>query len=436
MGISYTLLMGPSEESVNRIKRRMTKQAFSRSKEEPVILLEGPRSTGKSTLIRALAEEFNTQALDFDNPATREDAGRDPEFFTQNDKPDVPILIDEYQRVPAILDAIKTRMNQSSHSGQFVITGSTRHDALAGSVQALTGRIHRMMIYPFAQSEMEKTSPDLISRIITDADEAIYKERNKPATETRESYIKRIVKGGFPLAVTRSDTARNRWFDDYVRQTIERDIPGIAKIRNKHGLSVLLRKLAAQTAQILNLEKISSSAAIDIATTRDYLQLLQDVFMAYELPAWGRTLGSRIAAKPKINILDSGIAARLMGLTPDKLGAKEPTALSEFGHLLETFVISEVLKELSWLDDTFLTGHWHTHDNKEVDFVIELLDGSVYGFEIKSAGLATGDCFDGLRSLRNFAGNSFKAGFLFYTGKSAFKFDDRLFALPIAKLWE
>ncbi|GHV93835.1 hypothetical protein AGMMS50293_01550 [Spirochaetia bacterium] len=240
-----------------------------------------------------------------------------------------------------------------------------------------------MMIYPFAQSEMEETAPDLISRIIIDADAVIQKEKNKPSTETREGYINRIVQGGFPLAVIRSGQVRNRWFDDCIRQTIERDIPGITKIRNKRGLSVLLRKLAAQTAQILKLEKISSSAAIDIATTRDYLQLLQDVFMVYELPAWGRTLGSRVAAKSKINILDSGIAARLVGLTAEKLGTKDPSALSELGHLLETFVISEILKELSWLDDTVLTGHWHTHDHQEVDFVIELMNGSVYGFEIK-----------------------------------------------------
>jgi predicted AAA+ superfamily ATPase len=158
--------------------------------------------------------------------------------------------------------------------------------------------------------------------------------------------------------------------------------------------------------------------------------------MVYELPAWGRTLKSRIAAKPKIHVTDSGIAARLLGLTAEKLGAKEASALTEFGPLLETFTVSEILKELSWLDDTVLTGHWHTHDGKEVDFVLEQLDGSVYGFEIKASGRAPGDTFDGLMALRKFAGDAFKAGFVLYTGTRAFTFDDRLFALPIGKLWE
>jgi predicted AAA+ superfamily ATPase len=327
-------------------------------------------------------------------------------------------------------------MNISSHPGQFVITGSTRHNALPGSVQALTGRIHRMRIFPFAQSEIEGTAPNLILRILSDAEAVLRKEKDKPATETREGYINRIIRGTFPLAVIRSPQARNRWFDDYVRQTIERDVPGIAKIRNSRGLSLLLRKIAAQTAQIMVLENISSGVAIDIATARDYIQLLEDVFMVYQLPAWGRTLKSRIAAKPKIHLVDSGIAARLMGLTAEKLGAKEASALTEFGHLLETFTVSEILKELSWLDDTVLTGHWHTHDDKEVDFVIERLDGSVYGFEIKSSGRTPADTFDGLVSLRKFAGDAFKAGFVFYTGTRAFAFEDRLYALPISKLWE
>jgi predicted AAA+ superfamily ATPase len=423
-------------ETAENIERRATRTAYGRAKEEPVILLEGPRSTGKSTLIRALAAEFKTKALDFDDPAIREDAARDPELYIRPENENGPVLIDEYQRVPAILDSIKARMNISSRPGQFIITGSTRHDALPGSVQALTGRIHRMRIFPFAQSEIEGTEPNLISRILGDVEAVFSKEKTKPAVESREGYINRIIRGGFPLAVIRPPKSRNRWFDDYVRQTIERDIPGIAKIRNSRGLSILLRKIAAQTAQIMALEKLSAGAAIDISTARDYIQLLEDVFMVYQLPAWGRTLASRVAAKPKIHIADSGIAARLLGLTAEKLGAKEASALTEFGHLLETFTVSEIFKELSWLDDTVLTGHWHTHDGAEVDFVIEQLDGSVYGFEIKSSGRAPGDTFDGLIALRKFAGEAFKAGIVFYTGTRAYKFDDRLFAMPIGKLWE
>jgi predicted AAA+ superfamily ATPase len=425
-------------ESTGTIPRRVTSLVYSRSKEEPVILLEGPRSTGKSTVIRALAAEFKIQALDFDNSVIREDAARDPEFYTQpedNSQSGPPVLIDEYQRVPAILDAIKTRMNISSRPGQFILTGSTRHNALPGSVQALSGRIHRMSIYPFAQSEIEGTAPDLISKILADTEGFVQEEKGKASGETRTSYIKRIVRGGFPLAVKRDGEALNRWFNDYIRQIIERDIPGIVKIRNSRGLYALLRNLAAQTAQVLTVEKMSRYAAIDLSTVRDYIQLLEDVFTIFTLPAWGRTLGSRVAAKPKIHLLDSGIAAWLLGLSPEKLSAKEPSSLTEFGHLLETFVVSEIFKELSWLDEMFLSGHWR-HDNREVDLVIERRDGSVYGFEIKSSGQAAADAFTGLAALRKFAGPSFKAGFVFYTGSLSFKTEDRLYALPIARLWE
>jgi predicted AAA+ superfamily ATPase len=418
------------------LARRATETALRRSKTEPVILLEGPRSTGKSTLIRALAAHFKTQVLDFDDPIIREDATRDPLFYTRTtDK--APILIDEYQRVPAILDALKTRMNVSSLPGQFILTGSTSHDALPGSAQALTGRIHRMRIHPFAQSELESTKPDLIARILLQADAVIGAEKNKPSAETRESYSNRIVAGGFPLAVMRpSPQTRNRWFDDYIRQTIDRDIPGILKVRNNRGLAALLRKLASQTAQILVLETISKTIALDGGTIRNYIQLLEDVFMIYQLPAWGRTLQSRVSAKPKLYIADSGVAARLMGLTVEKLAAREAAAITEYGHLLETFTVLEIIKELSWQDDTFLTGHWHTHEGKEVDFVIETMDGSLYGFEIKAAGRAGAEAFAGLAALRKFAGKAFKGGFVLYTGPLAFRFDESLYALPISKLWE
>ena len=423
-------------EDETAIKRQITRLVYSRTREEPVILLEGPRSTGKSTVIRALAAEFKTQVFDFDDPVIRDEARRNPDFFTTAEHPGIPILIDEYQRVPAVLDSIKTRLNKSTRPGQFVITGSTRHNALPGNVQSLTGRIHHINIFPFAQSEMKGHFSRIMTKLLADPGLMINKEKNRPSTETRKDYIDRIMKGGFPLAVHRSPQSRSRWFDDYVRQTVERDISGLVRIRNNRGLSLLLRKLAAQTAQILALEKVAAAAGIDISTARDYIQLLQDVFMMYELPAWGRTLGSRVAAKPKMHILDSGIAARLLGLTAEKLSSKEPAALTEMGHLLESFTIAEILKELSWLDDTVFTGHWHTHDDKEVDFVIERMDGSIYGFEIKSATRIPESDFRGLAALRRFANDSFKAGFVLYTGRTAYQFDDRLFALPIARFWE
>jgi predicted AAA+ superfamily ATPase len=415
------------------LERRVSTLAFSRSREEPVILLEGPRSSGKSTLIRALASMFHSQVLDFDNQILREEVERDPSRYAEGDS---MVLIDEYQRVPSILDAIKTRMNESSRPGQFILTGSTRHDALGGNIQALTGRIHRMKIYPFAQSEIEGTAPDTILKILEDPGAAINKLKKKPSKETRETCVRRIVRGGFPLAVKRGDQARNRWFDDYIRQTLERDITRITRIRNKRGLSALLRLLAAQTAQILSLERVSAAAGINISTARDYIQLLQSVFMISELPAWGRTLSARVAIKPKIHILDSGIAARLLGLGTEKLDSKDPSALTEFGHLLESFAVSEIQRELSWLDDTLLTGHWRTREGKEVDLVIEKYDGSVYGFEVKTGSRVPGDVFQGLGELRKFAGDSFKAGFVLYTGASAFQHEDRLYALPLGALWE
>jgi predicted AAA+ superfamily ATPase len=423
-------------ENLQSIERQAVKLALKRAKEEPVILLEGPRSSGKSTTIRALAEYYNARFLDFDDQITRNEARRNPRLYTEGES---IILIDEYQRVPAILDAIKVRINKSSRPGQFILTGSTRHDAIPGSSQALTGRLHRMKLYPFAQSEIEGTFTGIISKLVKNP---AYLSRSGKAIlgkkETRTAYIKRIIRGGFPLAVLRKEQTRNRWFDDYIRQTVERDIPGIPGapgIRNKRGLLQLLRQLASQTAQIFTIEKIAAAASINIATARDYVQLLEDVFMIYTLPAWGKTLGTRVASKPKIHILDSGVAGRLMGVTEEKLAAKDPSAITEFGHLLETFTVMEIVKALSWLDDTFLTGHWRTHEGKEVDFVVEQMDGSIFGFEIKSGARIPESDLSGMEALRKFAGSSFKAGFVCYLGEQAYKVSDRIYALPVNYLW-
>jgi predicted AAA+ superfamily ATPase len=156
------------------INRQLVKLAHARSREEPVILLEGPRASGKSTTIRALADLFKVRVIDFDNQIIRDDAARDPGFYISNES---IILIDEYQRVPAILDAIKTRLNLSGRPGQFILTGSTRHDAMTGSVQALTGRLHKIQLLPFAQSEIEGTVPDLLARLIENPAVAVGSER-------------------------------------------------------------------------------------------------------------------------------------------------------------------------------------------------------------------------------------------------------------------
>lgn len=412
------------------VDRRVHAVALERFRESPVLLLEGPRAVGKSTLLRQLAAEIGGQVLDLDDLDTRAAVARDPATMLDTTR---PVLIDEYQHAPIVLDAIKARLNKSGHPGQFILTGSARHESLPRTAQALTGRLQRVQILPLAQSEIEGTQPDLLRRLLHTPDDVV---PATPSATSREDYIQRVVRGGFPLALASvNDRSRARWIDDYVRLTLERDVQDLSKVRQAHTLPLILERAADQSAQILNTTRIADGTGIDAKTARDYLRLLEAVFLLRILPAWDRTLTKRTNARPKAHLIDTGICTRLLRLTTEKLARREPAALTEFGHVLETFVIGELLKEVTWTEEIAGYGHWRTKDHTEVDLVLESEDGAVIAFEVKAAARVSGDDFSGLRKLRDILGNSFVAGVALYTGERSYTYDDRLHVMPIDRLW-
>ena len=412
------------------IERRILDVAIERMADEPVILLEGPRSVGKSTALQAIARRLNGEIIDLDDIATRDVVLADPATMVGGHG---LVCIDEYQRAPLVLDAIKAELNRSSRPGRFVLTGSARHESLPTTAQALTGRLHRLTVYPLAQTEIAGVPAGLLSGLFGAPASTI---AGDASTTTREDYTNRIVRGGFPLALTRASAAsRHRWFDDYVRLTLERDVRELSRVRQARALPSVLERLAGQTAQILNISSVAERTGLDVNTARDYIRLLQAVFLVQLLPAWGKTLTSRSASTPKVHVLDSGVAARLLRLTPEKLARRDATSLTEFGHLLETFVVGELLKEASWLDGINGAGHWRTYDGAEVDLVVERDDGAVVAFEVKAAARASAEDFRALKKLRDTVGDAFVAGVVLYTGVRGYTYDDRLHVLPVDRLW-
>ena len=419
----------PHDPAEQPVDRRLLPLLIDRLADEPVILLEGPRTVGKSTLLRQVAQLTGGTIIDADDPATAAALADDP--VTMIDLPG-PVLIDEYQRAPVVLDAIKAKLNRSpTRAGQFVLAGSSRHSALPQAAQALTGRLHIMPVMPLAQAEITGTA-GLLSRLFDRGEAAA---QGVVSRTTREDYINRIVAGGLPLARRRTETARRRWFDDYVRLTLERDVVELRKIRQARALPKVLQGLAGLTGQVLNVTALAGRLGLDDGTVHGYLRLLEAVFLVRTLPGWGKTLTNRAMATPKIHVLDSGVAARLLGLSTDKLALREATALTELGHLLETFVAGELGKELSWLEGIAEAGHWRTYDGDEVDLVVERDDGIVIGLEVKAGTRVTGDAFTSLRRLRHRLGASFGLGVVLHLGERGFRHDDRLIALPVDQFW-
>lgn len=419
-----------SEVSSIKVERRLVEIIRTRLEVEIVVGLQGPRSVGKSTLLRQIATEAGVSVIDLDDPVMRDAVAADPGIFVRGAS---PVCIDEYQHTPIILDAIKAELNKEQRPGRFIITGSTKHEALPLAAQALTGRLHMLTVRPLSQGEIDGVKEDFVECCLVDPGALVV---STPSSTTREEYIDRVVAGGFPMALQRPvGASRNRWFDDYVGQTIERDLLELSQVRQRVKLPLLLSRLAGQTGQLLNVSNAARDVELEQKTADNYTKLLEAVFLIQRLPAWGSTLRSRAGSAPKVHIVDSGVAARLLRLSAARLSALQATALTEFGHLLETFVVGEILKQVSWSENVAGCGHWRTHDGDEVDLILERDDGCVVAFEVKSGSRISGNDLGGLRKLRAALGSKFVAGIVLNIGERSYTPDDRIHVLPIDRLW-
>ncbi len=398
--------------------------------DSPVLLLEGPRAVGKSTLLDQVTTAQGGHLIDLDEPATRDAVVADPALAVSGGG---PVCLDEYQKAPEVLEAIKAELNRHTAPGRFVLTGSTRHDSLPSAAQSLTGRMTSLTVFPLSQGEQSGVHENFLEVAMEDASSVI---TGNLATATRLDYIARICRGGFPLALAASsETARRRWIRDYIRLTLERDVRDLSNLRQGDKLRALLDRLAGQTAQVLNVTKVADDVGLTRQTAESFISLLEKVFLVHRLEAWGTTLIARTLSKPKVHVLDTAVAAVLLRLTPEKLATLDATASKEFGHLVETFAVGELSKQASWIEGITGIGHWRHHDGDEVDLIIEREDGGILGFEMKAGGRVPGPELKGLINLRDRLGDRFLGGIALYLGKHSYTYADRIHVAPLDRLW-
>ena len=216
---------------------------------------------------------------------------------------------------------------------------------------------------------------------------------------------------------------------------VMRDVLDIARIRQREALPRLLRQFAAQTGQLLNITKAGQAVGLESSTANRYATLLEAAFMIQRLPAWSETLGKRLSAHPKVHVIDSGLAGWLLGLSAAKINSRNPAALTEFGHLVETFAVGEVLKQVSWADEVITASHFRTEAGDEVDLVLETWDGRVTGFEIKAGTRIKDPDLNGLRLLRDRLGDRFTGGFVLNLGELAYRKESKIAVMPLSALW-
>ncbi|WP_432987430.1 ATP-binding protein [Dactylosporangium sp. CA-233914] len=412
--------------------RRLAAVLADRLCEEPTVVLNGPRTVGKSTLLHTFAQRLGAAVIDCDDPATRGAVRNDPGRFVAGPG---PVLIDEFQHVPELLDAIKAELNRDLRPGRFVLAGSTRYSTLPQAGQSLTGRVDIIDVLPLAQLEIDGGRGEpFVHRLLGGVPPPTSAE---PSSTSRDEYARRVTSGGMPVALRRPPgRSRSRWFSNYLELVIERDVIELSRVRQREMLPRLLNQLAARSGQVLNIAATAQAVGMEKSSTENYLRLLEAVFLIQRLPAWGTTLGSRVARQPKVHLVDAGVMAWLLGLMPEKIAKSDPAVLTDYGHLIETFAVGEILKQVSWWDAPVAAGHFRTPAADEVDLVLERDDGCVIAFEIKSGTRVHGEDLRGMRALRARLGDRLTAGIVLYTGPLAYTHDDGTHVVPLDVLWK
>jgi uncharacterized protein len=390
-----------------------------------VVVVNGARQVGKSTLIRAVTRGDDTVAeRRLDRATDREAARRDPERFVEHDG---LLVIDEVQRAPDLVLSIKARVDDDNRPGQFLLTGSARLLGLRGLPDALVGRTETIELWPFSQGEIEGTREAFIDAVFS---EPIAGE-NTPGPE-RDEYLERALAGGYPEAVVRKPGRRRRFFESYVNDLIDRDVMQLSEIQRRPELHRLLGQLGARVAAPLKIENISADLTLPKSTTERYLALLEEVFLVKRIPAWANAAATRAVKMPKLMFVDTALGANVAGITFDRVRRDESLA----GQIIENFVMGEIGRQRTWADLSVQMFHYRDREQREVDIVLEANDGRVVGIEVKSSTTARAEDFRHLEHVSRLAGRNFHHGYVLYTGQRTLPFGDRLTALPISNLWK
>jgi predicted AAA+ superfamily ATPase len=407
-------------------------QAESALVDTPVVVIVGPRQSGKSTLAEQLAIDRGAQMVSLDDAGPRAAAQADPTGFIE--ERDLPLFVDEFQKAPALLDAIKSHVDRARRGGKrpaglFLLTGSANVWSTLRISESLTGRAERIQLWSLSQGELRGSRETFLSGMLQGRAPHM---TGQPAG--RGPIAEVVVRGGYPeMVARRTAERRTRWLRSYLEMTLERDVHDVSdRARQLDELPRLLRVTAARIGGIMDLTSMGRAIEMKRDSVRRYLRLLELLFLVRAVPAWGGSLAQQVIKKPKLWIPDSGLACLLTGYGEDRFIADD-TGVA--GALFENFVASEILKQASRLDQRIELHHFRTAGGREVDIIGEADDGSVIGVEVKLSATPAASDFSGLAHLRDKLGPRFRAGVLVNTGTETLPFGDRLWAVPVAGVW-
>lgn len=394
--------------------------------DRPVVLLGGARQTGKSTLVQQLAQKGRSaRYITLDDAVVLAACKEDPQAFV--DGLDGPVILDEVQRAPELLLALKRAVDRERVPGRFLLTGSANVLLLPKASDSLAGRMEIFTLSPLSQGEIEGRREGFVDALFSGD------LRFKGKGEEKGATLERVLKGGYPEPLgMSSERRRDAWFGSYLTALLQRDVRDLANVEGLTAFPRLLTLLAARTGGVANVAEVSRALQMPHNTLKRYLTLLEMTFLLQPLPAWSGNLSRRLVKAPKLFLGDTGLAAHLQGISAQRL-VNDPTV---FGPLLENFVVAEVRKQITWSQTRPSLFHFRTHAGQEVDLVLEDKAGRLVGIEVKASSSVIGDDFKGLRSFAEAVKKRFVGGVVLHLGKEAVQFGEGLHALPVSALWK
>jgi len=409
-------------------QRKLSDRVLEALADRPVVVVNGARQTGKTCLVRdIIAPRHPAAFISLDDGAALSLAAADPAGFIAAQTG--PVIIDEIQRVPDLLLAIKHTVDRDRTPGRFLLTGSTDILLLPRLADSLAGRMEIETLWPLSQAELAGAGDTFLPAVFGDTVPAL-----PSSAETRASLTHRIVSGGYPEPLGFSDARRDAWFGSYLTSILHKDIRELADVEALTSFPRLLQAVGARTGSPSNLSDLSRTLGIPWTSLNRYMALLRATFLVLELPAWSSGEAKRAVRSSKAYVPDSGLLAHLLRLDEQRL-TSDP---ERFGPLLESFVVSELVRQASSLPERFTLSHFAKHQTAEVDVVAEGRGGGVVGIEVKAASSLGPHDFKGLRHLADAAGERFVRGVVLYTGPEVVRVSAppvELLAMPVDALW-
>jgi len=410
------------------IRRYLQEPILASLRHFPVVLLTGARQVGKSTLALSLIEsEWKASYMTLDDRATLDAALRDPDGLISGSP--TPAVIDEVQKAPDLMRAIKKKVDGDRAAGQYLLTGSANILALSKVTETLAGRVILHTLYPFCWAELlEKPQPALINALfqVSATKELIGYLPKKPRPVGRDDLIQRILAGGYPVpALMNSSRARAEWFSSYRQTYLERDLLTIKSIENIPDFNRLLTLVAFRTGRLLNLSDLSRETGLPFTTLRRYMNLLEMTYQVFYLQPYYTHLGKRLVKTPKTFSSDTGMASYLLGAYDWPTLENQGQA----GPFIESWVASELVKLMPISDHRLKLYFWRTQTGQEVDFLLER-GKEIVAIEVKGGQRIEESDIRNLKRCAENLKNRVRLSVILYGGSEVLHLTQNMIAIP------